>query len=179
MRSPPPAADLKLDRAIIDTSELVQHYFGMATHELTWSAFLREPTTIDAWLEKGDVVLKRRDGEALRVSRESRGTSERHALLTAARLLAAEASPSQRKAVASTVAARLPWTRFLPAADRTMFAAEFLSTLEACADLGEFAALGRLVDEWKNTAAAHAEGLASKLSRPVRGVGPRVERPRR
>ena len=71
----------------------------------------------------------------------------------------------------------LPWTRFLPAADRTAFIAEFLSTLEACADLGDFAALGRMVENWKATASVHAEGMAGRLKGPIRAIGAKVRRP--
>ena len=87
-------------------------------------------------------------------------------------MAAAKGAPLEK-----SVAERLPWTRFLPDEDRTAFVTEFLTELEACADLGEFAALGRLLTEWKNTASLYAEGLAPKLKRPVRGVGSRVKRP--
>ncbi|ATB28901.1 hypothetical protein MEBOL_002350 [Melittangium boletus DSM 14713] len=148
----------------------------MATHELTWSAFLREPTRIEPMLEKGDVVLRRRDGESLRLCRESRRANEQQALLAAARLMSAGGSTC-RQALGRGVTDSLPWTRFLPEADRAAFVEEFLSHLGACADLGDFTALGRLLAEWKNTAAAFADGIAPELKRPVKEVGGRVPRP--
>ncbi len=75
------------------------------------------------------------------------------------------------------IAERLPWTRFLPPSDRKAFLVEFLGTLEACADLGEFAAVGRLVDDWKATASLHAEGLAGRLKGPLRVSASKVPRP--
>lgn len=151
----------------------------MATHELNWSTFLREPTRIEPLLERGDVVLKRRNGEALRLSRESRSVDERQVLLAAARLFSADIAADHGRRLGKDVPDRLPWTRFLPEEDRATFVAEFLSHLEACADLGDFTALGRLLAEWKNTAAAFANGTASKLKQPVKKVGGRVPRPGR
>lgn len=148
------------------------------THELTWSAFLREPTLVDPLLAKGDVLLKRRDAEPLRLSRATGDDATRDALSTAARLLAPAAGEEMREKLDRDVDARLPWTRFLPDADRKLFVKEFVREFEACADLGDFTSLGRLLVEWKNTASLHAEGLAAVLKRPITKVGKRVARPK-
>lgn len=161
----------------LESSELDPHYICMVTQELSWSTFLREPTSVDPLLEKGDVVLKRRDGEALRLSRASRSADERQAIASAARLLAAGCADGRGRDFGQLVADRLPWTRFLPGDDRAEFAKEFLGYLEACADLGDFTPLGRLLVEWKNTAAAFAEGVGQELARPVENVGGRLDRP--
>jgi hypothetical protein len=150
----------------------------MSVHEVTWSSFLREPTQVEKWLERGDVLLKRREGATLRLSRETREAAQKEALVAAVRLLVGTASPAESAAFdQATVATRLPWTRFLPPADRERFAAEFLSTLEACADLGEFSALGRLLADWRATASLHADGTASQLTRPLEDFGRKVRRP--
>jgi hypothetical protein len=146
-------------------------------HELNWSAFLREPTSVEPLLEKGDVLLKRRDGEALLLSRASRSEDERQAISSAARLVGAGLASGRDQELSQRIADRLPWTRFLPEADRAEFAREFLGHLEACADLGDFTALARLLAEWKNTAVAFAEGVGHELARPVKHVGGRVRRP--
>jgi hypothetical protein len=150
----------------------------MSVHEVTWSSFLRVPSSVERWLEQGDVLLRRRDGEALRLSRESNDTSERTALVTAARLLGAGLAKAKTSINAEALTSALPWTKFLPERDREAFLAEFLETIEACADLGDFAALGRLVTEWKSTAAVHAQGLAGKLTEPIGEVGEKARRPR-
>jgi hypothetical protein len=151
----------------------------MGAHELTWSSFLREPTLVERWLERGDVLLRRREGETLRLSRESSGAAQREAIRAAVRLLTAGAARAKQqiRLDEGEVAARLAWTRFLSASDRTAFVTEFLSTLEACADLGDFAALGRLVEDWKATAALHADGMAGRLKGPIATVGGKVQRP--
>ncbi len=151
----------------------------MRAHELTWSSFLREPTSVERWLQRGDVLLRRREGETLRLSRESSDAGQREALLVAVRLLTRGTAQAKEKLRLdeAEIAERLPWTRFLTAAGRTDFVAEFLSTLEGCADLGEFAALGRLVEDWKATASLYAEGLAERLKRPISAIGAKVSRP--
>lgn len=151
----------------------------MGAHELTWSSFLREPTSVERWLERGDVLLRRREGETLRLSRESSDAAQREALRAAVRLLTVGAAHAKTRLhlEEEEIAERLPWTRFLPAPDRSTFVAEFLSTLEACADLGELAALGRLLDDWKATASLHAEGIAGRLKGPIRAIGAKVPRP--
>lgn len=151
----------------------------MTTHELTWSAFLREPTLVEPLLAKGDVLLKRRDAEPLRLTRASGDEATRDALSTAARLLAPGAGEVRGEDVERQVDARLPWTRFLPNEDRRLFVTAFVREFEACADLGDFTSLGRLLIEWKNTASLHAEGLAEILKRPIAKVGGRVPRPRK
>lgn len=151
----------------------------MENQEVTWSAFLREPTIVEPLLKRGDVVLKRRDGEPLCLSRKSNDSGQREALAAVARLFAQALSKEARASVEKGADVQLPWTRFLPAADRHTFISEFLRQFEACADLGDFSALGRLLAEWKNTAAAHADGLAEELKRPIHSVGARVRRPRR
>lgn len=153
---------------------------SMGLHEQTWSSFLRQPTGVERWLEHGDVLLRRRDGETLRLSRESNDAAQREALLTAVRLLSLGAARERKSGPQldeAEIAERLPWSRFLSASDRRILVGELLSTLEACADLGAFTALGRLVEEWKATASLHAEGIAGRLKGPLREPGAKVHRP--
>jgi hypothetical protein len=149
----------------------------MSTHEVTWRSFLREPSSVERWLERGDVLLRRREGEALRLTRDSSDASRRQALSAAVRLLKGAASQATLLLDDAETTARLPWTRFLPDADRRTFVSEFLSSLGACVDLGELAALGRLVEDWKATASLYAEGLAGRLKEPIRQGGDQVRRP--
>ena len=151
----------------------------MITTEVTWSSFLREPTSVERLLERGDVLLRRRDGEPLRLTRAAGDENAREALATLARLLTAPVLREALHEIEQHLDGRLPWTRFLPAQDRSAFVREFVHAFEACADLGDYTALGRLLVEWKNTAAAYAAGDAVRLKRPLRGLGPRVPRPGR
>lgn len=130
-------------------------------------------------LQEGDVILKRRDGEPLRLSLSHKGTAEQEALAAAARLVSTALDSEGRKALAANANKQLPWTRFLPAEELRTFLDEFVECFEACADLGDFTALGRLLTEWKNTASLHAEGVAPRLKTPIPKVGGKVRRPGR
>jgi hypothetical protein len=146
---------------------------------MTWSSFLREPSAVEGWLEEGEVVLKRRDGPSLVLARDSQTGEEQTALSDAARLFAAGLKSQSPAEVAALASVSLPWTRFLPEGERRQFVQEFVDTLEACADLGDFSAFAHLVAGWRSTARAHSEGLADELQRPVRDIGPKVPRPRK
>lgn len=145
--------------------------------EVAWSAFLREPSVVEPLLQKGDVVLKRRDSEPLRLSRIDREDSTREVLTTAARLIAGVLAHNPD--VEADAEAQVPWTRFLPDDERQAFVTEFIQQFEACADLGDFSPMTRLLAAWKSTAMAHAEGLAPALKQPIANIGKRVPRPNR
>lgn len=149
----------------------------MSSFPVSWSAFLREPTSIESKLERGDVLLRRRDGEPLYLSRASRRDDEREAVLTAVRLLNDRFAAPHEQAMDELVSARLPWTRVLSREDREAFGKEFLDHLGACAELGNFAPLSVLLTEWKNTASALLEGHREALTRPLEDVGPSIPRP--
>lgn len=60
------------------------------------------------------------------------------------------------------------WLRVLPAVDRRAFAQEVIRTVETCVELDSWGPLVRLVDEWRSTAAVHADPtLAKRLVRTV------------
>ena len=61
-----------------------------------------------------------------------------------------------------------PWTEFLPVDERAEFVRDTASTLQACASIGRFTALGNLIDEWRNTAEIWSDPvLASALAESV------------
>ena len=65
-----------------------------------------------------------------------------------------------------------PWVEFLPEADRESFLDDFPRTLAASAELDNFAALGRLLREWRATAEVHADPeLARRLRTPLKASG--------
>jgi hypothetical protein len=149
----------------------------MSFQEVSWSAFLREPSQVEPMLERGDVLLRRRDAEPLRLTLSSRQDHEHEVMKTAARLVASVLANPSRGFNPKTAEDQLPWTRFLPPKDRELFVTEFLKHFEACADIGDFTSVGRLLAEWKNTALVHADGLADRLSKPIKETGPKVRRP--
>ena len=73
--------------------------------------------------------------------------------------------------VSHRVADALPWTRFLSEDGRAELTAELGATLDACAELETFVALGQLLAEWKATAAVQADPeLRARLAAPVEAV---------
>ena len=138
----------------------------MGAHELKWSSFLREPTSVDRWLERGDVLLRRREGETLRLSRGSSDAAQREALLAAVRLLTLGAAHAKEKLQLNgdEIGERLPWTRFLPSPDRRVFLAEFLGTLEAGKIANVVLVKGEIFDENAQVAKVFVDGVLFKYA---------------
>lgn len=150
----------------------------------TWSDFLREPTRVVARVERGgEVVLRRRDGEALLLSLKSRGERTRGGTEIAAHVLAdalrALDPHDIERRLASVLSRRLPWLRLLPADVLAEFVREFAETLEACASVGEMSRLQDVLADWKSTASIYADpALTADLRRPLPGTSIPVPRPR-
>lgn len=124
--------------------------------------------------EHQDVVLRRRDGADLFLGLRAREESIRSALGVLARLLvAASLDPSVRERVASALIVSLPWTSFLPAEERAEFFEALTAKAAACAELGTFEPLARLIDGWRATAEVYGvPELRAKLE--VERTGPPV-----
>src|SRR5690606_24091882 len=87
---------------------------------------------------------------------------------TTARLLRNMLAHAGIELVTEALVDAFPWVNFLPEKDRDEFAREFIWTLEACSDLDLWAPLGRMMHEWQQTAAIHADPvLAKELSHAV------------
>jgi hypothetical protein len=148
---------------------------GMTMVEHTLSHMLRNSGDVIAEAEHQDVVLRRRDGADLFLGLRSREESVRSALGVLARLLvAASLDPTIRDRVASALTASLPWTSFLPPEERAEFFEALTTKGAACADLGTFEPLARLIDGWRATAEVHGvPELRAKLAEVGR-TGPPV-----
>lgn len=145
--------------------------------EATFTDLLRNPREITALLDQGDVILHRRDAEDLRLSVATRASASVAGLEVIGRLLAAAmADEIVRERIGHQVP--LPWLRYLPERSRQLFFAELFASVEAAAAIGTFAPVDRLLDEWRATAAIHADpDLADRLRRPLPGDGPTADRP--
>ena len=144
-----------------------------------WSDFLREPTRVLPQLERGEeVILRRRDGAALRLGLESKAEDAQVGTEIAALVLAKLLPRMDSKLLAEALLPRLPWTRFLPPTALDEFAREFAETLEACASIGNMNRIAEVITDWKATAAIYADpALASDLQRSLAGTEVRVPRP--
>lgn len=134
---------------------------------MQWSDVARSPREVAAAVDSsGEVRLERRGDAPLVVMRADRMRHAQHGLEATGRLLRKIFAHAGPGALEVALIDGLPWTDFLPAKDRRLFAMEFVRTLEACSDLDVWAPLGRLIDEWQATASVHAEhDLAASLSR--------------
>jgi hypothetical protein len=137
---------------------------------MQWSEVARAPRDVAAAVESsGQVRLERRGGGApFVISREDRARQVEDAMGAVARLIRNLVSHDQLDKLEALLVDALPWARFLPAKDRREFAREFVWTIEACSDLDMWAPFGRMLHEWQETAAIHADpALAKELSRAL------------
>lgn len=150
----------------------------MPTSEATLTDFLRDPNAVVERLQLTDVVLHRRNDEDLRLSLDSRSEAIETSVEVVGRLLlSALADRAVRERLRASVNA-IPWLKFLPERESDAFFEDFFRTAEGAADLGVMAPLGRVLREWRATAAIYADPmLAQELRRPVPGDGDRVPEP--
>jgi len=136
---------------------------------MQWSDVARAPRDVAAAVESsGEVRLERRGEATFVIMREDRAQEAREAMEAAARVLRNMVSHDRTDVLEAMLTEALPWTRFLPGEDRKEFAREFARTIEACSDLNLWAPLGRMLHEWQQSAAIHADpGLAQELSRAL------------
>lgn len=143
----------------------------MSVVERPFSEFLRQPNDVVAELEDHDVLLRRRNAPALRLSRAERDDDRSEAFEALARLLRnlAVHSPTALDEAVDDVFA---WLTFLPRADRKLFTEELTRTLVGAAAVENYAPVAQLLREWKATAKIHADPkLARRLRKPVEAQG--------
>ena len=126
------------------------------TTTATFSALLRTPNEVIAKLETGDVLITRRDGEALRLSKARPAKQEMATLGALAQLIAASLDEQGMDRLVEHLADPFPWIVFLPDSARREFVGEFLRTARACASVGRFEALTVALNSWQATAEAFA-----------------------
>jgi hypothetical protein len=145
--------------------------------ERPFSEFLRQPNDVVAELDEHDVVLRRRNAPALRLSDASRDDARAEAYDTAARLLR-NLLAHDRSGLAEALDEVFPWATLLPARDRAVFVDELGQTLVATSAIDNFAPLSQLLRDWRATAEIHADpALARRLRRPITASGARVADP--
>jgi hypothetical protein len=137
---------------------------------MQWSDVARAPRDVAAAIESsGQIRLERRGGEVpFVITRADRAHQAEEAMGTVARLIRNLVSHDQLDKLEELLVDALPWARFLPTKDRREFAREFVWTIEACSDLDMWGPFGRMLHEWQQTAAIHADPtLAKELSRAL------------
>jgi len=147
--------------------------------EVSWTTFLRDPKSVTEKLEKGDVVLNRRDGPDVRLSFADRYAGQADGLEVAASLLASMARRgAARKLLREAISTQFAWVRVMPKGAQDQFLNEFIDCAESSGELGTVEPLAQLVHEWKATATVYADPrLTRRLSRTLSGDGPSAPRP--
>jgi hypothetical protein len=145
--------------------------------ERPFSEFLRQPNDVVAELEDHDVVLRRRNAPALRLSDASRDDERAQAFDAVARLLRnlLVHSPAGLDAAVDDV---FPWATLLPRSERTDFVDELGRTLVAASALDNYAPVAQLLREWRATAEVYADPrLARRLRAAIEAEGDQVAMP--
>lgn len=149
----------------------------MRVIERPFSEFLRQPNDVVAELAEHDVVLRRRNAPALRLSQADRDDERLEAFEALARLLR-NLAVHHPAALDFAIDEVFGWATFLPKPDRKLFAQELTRTLVGAADVENFAPVGQLLREWTATAEVHADpALARRLRKPVQAAGDQVVAP--
>lgn len=149
----------------------------MSVVERPFSEFLRQPKDVVAELVEHDVLLRRRNAPALRLSQADRDDDRSEAFEALARLLRnlAVHSPAALDEAVDDVFA---WLTFLPRADRKLFIEELTRTLVGAAAVENYSPVAQLLREWKATAEIHADPkLARRLRKPIEASGDRAAAP--
>lgn len=149
----------------------------MQVIERPFSEFLRQPNSVVAELGDHDVLLRRRNAPALRLSDADRDDQRSEAFEALGRLLRnmLRHSPDGMEQAITDV---FPWATFLPTGDRQTFADDLATTLAAVVSLNNYAPVGQLLREWKATAEIHADPeMVRRLSGPVSADGAAVPSP--
>jgi hypothetical protein len=104
------------------------------------------------------IRLDRRDGEDLILESAARAEAEDEALsMTSRMFIALMKHDAGARTLALSFPDVFPWVRFLPTEDVREFLVELVETLNACAELGNVAAISTVVSAWKDTAEIYSD----------------------
>lgn len=149
----------------------------MRITEHPFSDLLRRPKVVTDDVEKGDVLLRRRDEPDLRLSRADREVHRAEAFVALGRALR-NVAVHNPTALREALGDAFPWLEFVPAADRQEFLDEFTRVVAAAAAVDNYEPLTQLVREWRATAEVHSDPkLARRLRRPLDASGDPVALP--
>lgn len=138
------------------------------TTEVQWSELQRDPRSVAALADEGDVRVRRRDGAALLLTREDRADAASEGSISAARALRNVLGHLPHEIAANALIEEFPWVDVLPESERVEFVREFARAFQASAELGQWSVLAQTIREWRSTASIHADpALAGNLTGPL------------
>ncbi|GAA5069427.1 hypothetical protein [Nocardia callitridis] len=136
--------------------------------EVQWSELQRDPKSVAALVDQGDVRVRRRDGAPLLLTREDRVQSESDGSIVAARALRNIAAHLTPSVAVSGLVDEFPWVESLPESAQRQFVLDFVRAFQASAEIGQWSLLSQTLTEWRSTAAIHADPvLSQQLSGPI------------
>ena len=109
--------------------------------------------------DQGPVLITRRDGDSLVLTKASQVDYERKGLELAAALVAASLAPDDRPFV-ERLRQPFPWLALLSPTDQDSFAVEIIDIARACAAVSRFDRLLLTLHSWEATAEAVASGYS-------------------
>ncbi len=128
--------------------------------EVNLSDLLNKPkATLARLASNRRLVLRRRDAEDLVLTTAKRAAQDRAVVRDTTRLFAEmmRRDPAVMSLAVQVLPEVFPWVRHLNDDEKREFAAEWLATLAAAADLDNNAAVGGVVTRWRSTAEIHAD----------------------
>ena len=123
--------------------------------EVNLSDLLNKPkATLARLATSRHLVLHRRDDEDLVLTTAERAAQDSAVVSTTSRLFTEmmRRDPAVMTLAAQVLPTVFPWVRHLPERSRLEFAAEWLDTLSAAAELGNNAAVDGVAAAWRSTA---------------------------
>lgn len=149
----------------------------MSLVERPFSEFLRQPNDVVAELAEHDVLLRRRNAPALRLSQADRDEDRSEAFEALARLLR-NLAISVPVALDEVIDDAFGWVTFLPKTDRSHFVEELTQTLVGAGTVENYQPVTQLLREWKATAEVHSDPeLARRLRIGIDTDGELVDPP--
>jgi hypothetical protein len=138
------------------------------TTEVQWSQLQRDPKGVAQMADAGDVVVRRRDGVPLLLTREDRASASGAGSVTAARALRNVLSHLPASEAAEFLRDEFPWIDRLPREDLALFVVDFARAVQASAELGDWSGLTQVIVEWQSTALAYSDpALVRVLTEPI------------
>lgn len=138
------------------------------TTEVQWSQLQRDPRSVAQMADAGDVVVRRRDGAPLLLTREDRASASGAGSMTAARALRNVLTHLPAAEAAEFLRDEFPWTERLPREDLALFVVDFARAVQASAELGDWSGLTQVIVEWQSTALAYSDpALVRALTEPI------------
>lgn len=136
--------------------------------EVQWSELQRDPKSVAALADAGDVRVRRRDGADLLLTREDRLVTAGEGAIATVRALRNLLAHVPVETAAESLTEEFPWLSLLPADATAQFVTEFIRAARISAELGQWSVLAEMLRGWKATALIHTDpDLLRQLSGPL------------